>query len=104
MKRERWIILPEKKKIPVAAALKYNPEKERAPRLIAAARGEQAEKIKELAREAGIPETEDSILSEILSRMVPGREIPEELYPAVAAVYLFLKELDEQSHSPETVG
>jgi flagellar biosynthesis protein len=65
-----------------AAALRY--EGEGAPRVVSSGRGHVAERIVELAREAGVPIREDPVLAEALSTLELGSEIPPELYRAVA--------------------
>lgn len=80
-------------------ALKWNREKDEAPRLIAAGKGPLADRIVSLALEAGIPVQENKGLTEALSEFSPGCEIPPDLYQMAAEVYIFLMELD-QSESP----
>lgn len=82
------------KKPKKAAALRYNPNRENAPRLIAAGQGELAEKILAAAREAGIPIHEDGTLADILTRLTLGTEIPPELYQVIAEVLAFIYRLD----------
>ena len=77
-----------------AAALKWDREKDEAPRLIAAGKGAMAERILALAEEAGLPVREDPVLSAALEELEPGREIPEELYSLAAELYIFLMELE----------
>lgn len=77
-----------------AAALSYDPRKEGAPRVLAAGRGTIAEKIIEAARLHGVPVVEDSPLAEGLIRVEIGREIPPELFQAVAQVMAFLYRLE----------
>jgi len=81
-------------KIKKAAALSYTPEKDNAPRVVAAGRGVIAEKIIEKAREAKIPVYEDERLAESLSELKLGSEIPYELYDVVAEVLAFISRLD----------
>ncbi|HFC97780.1 MAG TPA: hypothetical protein ENJ40_04910 [Thermosulfurimonas dismutans] len=73
----------EKKK---AVALKYEPEKDRAPRVVAKGQGYLAELILELARQHGIPIREDHELIRELFRLEIEAEIPPELYEAVAVI------------------
>ncbi len=77
-----------------AAALKWDREKDEAPRLIAAGKGAMAERILSLAEEAGLPVREDPLLSAALEEVETGQEIPEELYRMAAEIYLFLMELE----------
>ncbi len=73
-----------------AAALQYQPGQDAAPRVVAAGRGEIAQRILALAREAGIPIQQDGDLAEALLRVDLAGEIPPELYPAVAEVLAFV--------------
>jgi flagellar biosynthesis protein len=77
-----------------AAALKWDRDKDEAPRLIAAGRGYLADKILSLAEESSIPLVEEDNLTDLLLTMKPGREIPPELFALAAEVYVFLMELD----------
>lgn len=74
--------LPPGKK--VAAALRYEQGSDRAPRLVASGRGAIAERILELAREAGIAIREDAALAQMLLQVPAGQEIPAEMYEVVA--------------------
>lgn len=70
-----------------AVALRYSPEDGSAPRVVAKGIRKRALRIKELAREFDIPTVEDRPLARALYASVEERmEIPEELYPAVAAL------------------
>lgn len=70
-----------------AIALRYDPKESDAPRVLAKGIRKRALRIKELAREHGIPTVEDRPLARALYDTVPEeREIPEDLYPAVAAI------------------
>lgn len=75
---------------PVAVALHYRPERERAPRVVAKGGGETAAKILALAREHGVPLQQDPALAAALSRLDLNQEIPRELYVAVAEVLRFV--------------
>ena len=80
-----------------AAALKWDPEKDEAPRLIAAGRGALADRILALAREAEIPVLQEEPLAGALLDLEPGQTIPPELFQLAAEVYIFLAELDQKS-------
>jgi len=73
-----------------AAALKYDPESDGAPRVVAKGRGVLARKIIEEARENGIPLIEDRLLFEILYQLELGSEIPVEIYEPVAKILTFI--------------
>ena len=72
-----------------AVALKYDAEKDSAPRVSAKGSGAVAEKIVELAREKGIPLKEDPDLVLSLMHLDYHQEIPPALYQVVAEVLAF---------------
>jgi flagellar biosynthesis protein len=76
-----------------AAALRYEPERDRAPRLVARGDGHVASRIVEIAREHGIPIHEDRALVDLLARLDVGTEIPPELYRVVAEIIAFVYRL-----------
>ncbi|MBI5575329.1 MAG: EscU/YscU/HrcU family type III secretion system export apparatus switch protein [Deltaproteobacteria bacterium] len=73
-----------------AAALRYLQGKDAAPRLVAKGSGAVAERILEIARHHGIPIREDRELVQVLASLDLYREIPPELYKAVAEILAFL--------------
>ena len=73
-----------------AVALKYRPGEDNAPKVVAKGAGVLAERIIELAREAGVPVEENPSLAELLYRVELNAEIPPELYLAVAEVLAFV--------------
>lgn len=79
-----------------AAALRYDPGREKAPRLLAKGQGHVAERLLARAREAGIPVYEDRPLVEALLNLELESEIPSELYRVVAAVLAFVYRLDRR--------
>ncbi len=81
-------------KSPKAVALKYDGEKDKAPRIIAKGRGNIAAKIIDIAREHDIPLYEDNNLIQILEALDLETEIPPELYRAVAEVLAFIYRLN----------
>ncbi|WP_224369367.1 type III secretion system export apparatus subunit SctU [Hyalangium versicolor] len=74
----------------VAVALKYDREKDAAPRVLAKGLDFKAEKIKEIAREADVPLLRNVPLAHALLRVDVGQDIPEDLYDAVAEVLNFV--------------
>ena len=84
----------EDKKVKEVAALKYSPDKNKAPQIIALGRGEAAEKILEKARENDVPVYEDKELAHTLNKFSIGEEIPQELYDVVAEILIFVSNLD----------
>jgi flagellar biosynthesis protein len=77
-----------------AAALRYEPGRENAPRLLAKGEGFLADRLVSRAQEFGIPIYEDRLLVEALLRLELESEIPAELYRVVAAVLAFVYRLD----------
>jgi flagellar biosynthesis protein len=77
----------DKPPVPTAIALHYSGKG--APRVVARGNGEVAQRIIDTAREHHVPLEEDPALAAALSRIELGREIPRELYVAVANVLAF---------------
>jgi len=76
-------------KVQKAAALKYEKSKG-APRVIAKGKGLSAQKIIEIAKENNLPIRQDEDLVELLSKVELDKEVPENLYKAVAEVFSFI--------------
>lgn len=84
----------ERKKIKQAAVLKYTPDQEKAPKIVALGKGDIAEKILEIAKENSVPVYENPELAKTLNAMSIGDEIPPELYEIVAQILVFISDLD----------
>lgn len=80
-----------------AAALKYNSAEDAAPKILASGKGILAEKILELAHNQDIAIYKDPALVEALIQLDVGREIPPELYRAVAEILAFIYSVDVSS-------
>lgn len=78
-----------------AAALKYNQNREDAPKVTATGKGLIADNIIEKAKENNVPVQEDSSLVELLAELNINETIPEELYQAVAEVFAFVYRTDK---------
>ncbi|HEY8394089.1 MAG TPA: EscU/YscU/HrcU family type III secretion system export apparatus switch protein [Thermaerobacter sp.] len=78
-----------------AAALRYRPDRDAAPRVVAAGRGAFAELLVRRAREAGVQVIE-SPLAGVLAGLPAGKEIPEALYGVVAELLAFAMRLDSR--------
>jgi flagellar biosynthetic protein FlhB len=84
----------------VAVALKYDRDRDGAPRVIARGINSRAEGIKALAKDFDVPMLRNVPLAHALLRIEVNQEIPEELYDAVAEVlnYVFeIAQFDKQS-------
>ncbi len=78
----------------LAVALKYESGQMEAPVVVAKGSGHVAEKIREIAREHGVPVIENKPLAQSLFKMVEiGKTIPESLYQAVAEVLAYVYRL-----------
>jgi len=89
-----------------AVALKYMDDRHRAPVVVAKGMDAVAAKIRELAREAGVPQLEAPPLARALYQHVElGAEIPAALYTAVAQVlaYVFQLRRHAQGQGPRPV-
>jgi flagellar biosynthetic protein FlhB len=75
----------------VAVALRYDPARMAAPRVVAKGARLFAERIKREARRHGVPVVENPPVARLLFRLVQvGREIPLSLYQAVAEILAFV--------------
>jgi flagellar biosynthesis protein len=83
--------MPDSGKPRRASALKY--EGAGAPKLVATGQGLIADRIVAAARAAGVAVREDAALVEALSGLDLGREIPEDLYAAVALAWAYALDL-----------
>jgi flagellar biosynthetic protein FlhB len=78
----------------VAVALRYEPKEMSAPRLVAKGQRLIADKIREIARSAGVPIVQNPALAWTIHKTVEvGAEIPEGLYKAVAEVIAYVYQL-----------
>lgn len=85
----------QKKEQKISVALKYSPEENQAPQVIASGKGYMAEKIIEKAKESDVPLYEDSKLANTLSKLEIGDVIPPELYSVVAEILVFVDDCDK---------
>ena len=83
----------------LAVALKYDAKHMLAPQVIAKGAGFIAERIKEIAKENGIPVLEHKPLAQTLFKLVEiGGFIPVNLYQAVAEILAFVYRLKADKH------
>jgi flagellar biosynthesis protein len=68
-----------------------------APKVAATGRGHVADRIVALAEEHGVPVRRDPALVQALATIELGREIPEELFVAVAEVLAWAYALDGEA-------
>ncbi len=79
-----------------AIALRYDSEKEQAPKVIAKGNGIIAEEILEAAKQNEIHVHEDHALVELLSKLEIHQQIPEELYEAVSEIFVFVYNIEKE--------
>lgn len=79
-----------------AVALRFEPEEQDAPVVVAKGKGLVAREIIERAKEHDIPIQEDSSLVEVLSKLELNQQIPPELYQLVAEVLSFVYRADHK--------
>ena len=84
----------------MAIAIQYDKTADNAPRVVAKGMRLKAEKIRQIAKEAGVPIMKNVNLANALYRVDVGQEIPEELYDAVAEVLNFVYSLREDRAAP----
>ena len=77
-------------KIKKAVALKYDKQKDGAPKVKASGKGDVAKNIIKIAKEHNLPIKKDEDLVELLSKVEIDKEIPQNLYKAVAEVFSFI--------------
>ena len=80
-----------------AVALRYDAERDNSPRVVAKGAGAIAERIIELAREAGVPVREESDLVEVLSRLELNEEIPPDTYIIVAEILAWVYRINSKA-------
>jgi len=78
-----------------AVALKYDMQQDAAPRVIAKGRGHVAEHILETAQQNSIPVYRNKTLVNMLMALEIDREIPPELYKAIAEVMAYVYKMDK---------
>lgn len=78
------------KHIERAVALKYRPEADKAPKVVAKGAGQVAQRIIEIAEANGIYIHNDPDLIEVLAQLDLDAEIPAELYVVVAELLAFV--------------
>lgn len=88
----------------LAVAVRYDIESSGAPVVVAKGERHLAQRIREVAREAGVPVYRDVTLARALGQVAEGNEIPEDLYEAVAEVLRVLWQLERNHDLPASDG
>ena len=79
-----------------AVALKYDYEKNLAPKVVAKGRGHVAENILEAARKGKVPVYQNKSLVNMLMALERDKEIPAELYTTVAEILAYVYRIDQR--------
>jgi flagellar biosynthetic protein FlhB len=74
----------------LAVALRYDDGAMHAPKIVAKGSAAVAERIKEKAREHGVPVVEDKPIARMLFKLEVDSYIPEELYKSVARIIAYI--------------
>ena len=87
-----------------ASALKYSASTNNAPTVVANGSGYLANNIIQIAKDNDIPIKKDEDLVEMLSQIELNKEIPVEMYKAVAEVFSFIYNItnDKRDENEET--
>ena len=85
----------------MVVAIKYDKEKDAAPRVVAKGMRLKAEKIREIAKQYDIPFMKNVGLVNALYRVDVGQEVPEDLYDAVAEVLNFVYALQAEQQASQ---
>lgn len=98
LNNEVTIVDPPEKEAPLrVSALRYDPQKNNAPVIVAAGTGFVAQNILNVAEENGIPIYYDDSAATLLSKLELGKEVPPELFQIVVNIYLSLLNLAEDN-------
>lgn len=79
-----------------AVALRYEPQRQQAPKVVAKGRGFVAENILAAAQKNAIPVYQNKSLVNMLMALELDREIPPELYRTVAEVLAYVYRIDKR--------
>jgi len=83
-----------------AVALKYDAKSASAPKVTAKGEGFTAQNIIKIAKENDIPIQKDADLVELLSKVDIDREVPAEMYKAIAEVFSFIYKASKKKSTP----
>ncbi|MCR5176466.1 MAG: EscU/YscU/HrcU family type III secretion system export apparatus switch protein [Anaerovibrio sp.] len=79
-----------------AVALKYDMEKNLAPKVVAKGKGHVAENILDAARKGKVPVYQNKSLVNMLMALELDKEIPAELYTTVAEILAYVYRIDQR--------
>ena len=79
-----------------AVALRYDLDRDKAPRVVAKGKGHTAEHILEAAQKSSVPVYQNKTLVNMLMALDIDREVPPELYKAIAEVMAYVYKMDKK--------
>ncbi len=79
-----------------AVALNYDDKQDSAPKVVAKGKGEIAKNIIKIAQDNDLPIRKDEDLVELLTKIDIDREIPPEMYKAVAEIFSHIYDLSNK--------
>jgi flagellar biosynthesis protein len=87
----------------MAAAVRFDPTQDKAPRILAKGFGERAERILEKAKENKVPVHENADVAQVLVGLDIGSEIPEQLFEVVASILVYVMSLDDKAKAMKEI-
>lgn len=85
------------KEIKKAVALKYDPNKEKAPRVVAKGAGDVAARIVEEGTKHDVAIQQDDALIQLLYQLELNEQIPPKLYPVIAEVFALVYRAEQMA-------
>lgn len=82
-----------------AAALQYDHLLNDAPKVVAKGEGEVAKNIIKIAQDNDLPIKKDEDLVELLSKLDIDKEIPTDMYKAVAEIFSFIYDITSKKRN-----
>jgi flagellar biosynthesis protein len=98
--------MDNEEKIPVqeAVAIRYNRDNDAAPRVVAKGRGFVAQQLLSIAKLHAVPVYQNQTVTQLLMAVELDREIPPDLYQAVANVLAYVYRLDGRASGKARPG
>ncbi len=87
-----------------AVALRYKPDSDEAPVVVASGYGEMAERIIGVAEKQGIPVFRDDSAASLLCMLDVGKSIPPELYEVVSTIYIEILKVAKESQDKAKIN
>jgi flagellar biosynthesis protein len=79
-----------------AVALSYDETSNNAPKVVASGKGQIANNIIKIAQDNDLPIRKDEDLVELLSKLDIDKEIPPNMYKAVAEIFSFIYDITKK--------